>query len=320
MAHKPHHSVQQIQDLPTEIIKRDGSCKRFLAGKKNNSRACLPPPQPVRSALIEGEGAAAKKIKVHRHRYTSIEDIQDIVEQALIAADFVKTARAYIVYREQHKRLRDDRKTLIDVAASVNEYLEQQDWRVNANANQGYSLGGLILNVAGKVIANYWLSHVYPPEVGAAHRDGDIHIHDLDMLAGYCAGWSLRTVPARRVERRAGQGRGEAARSTCRARSARSSTSSARCRTNGPARRRSARSTPTWRRSSARTASTTRRSSSASRSSSTTSTCRRAGARRRRSPTSPSTGPARKTCASRSRSSAARRCRSPTASCSPRWT
>src|SRR5450756_2765865 len=103
---------------------------------------------------------------------------------------------AYIVYREQHKRLRADRKTLMDVAASVNEYLEQQDWRVNANANQGYSLGGLILNTSGKVIANYWLSHVYPPAAGEAHRSGDIHIHDLDMFAGYCAGWSLRNLLA----------------------------------------------------------------------------------------------------------------------------
>lgn len=82
----------------------------------------------------------------------------------------------------------------IDVVPSINEYLQQVDWRVNANANQGYSLGGLILNVSGKVIANYWLSHVYPPAVGQAHRDADFHIHDLDMLSGYCAGWSLRTL------------------------------------------------------------------------------------------------------------------------------
>ncbi|WP_298407826.1 ribonucleoside triphosphate reductase [Janthinobacterium sp.] len=82
----------------------------------------------------------------------------------------------------------------VDVAASINEYLERRDWRVNANANQGYSLGGLILNVSGKVIANYWLDQVYPPEVGAAHREAALHIHDLDMLAGYCAGWSLRTL------------------------------------------------------------------------------------------------------------------------------
>ena len=84
----------------------------------------------------------------------------------------------------------------IDVVQTVREYVDRQDWRVNANANQGYSLGGLILNVSGKVIANYWLSHLYPPAVGAAHREGDLHIHDLDMLSGYCAGWSLRTLLA----------------------------------------------------------------------------------------------------------------------------
>jgi len=82
----------------------------------------------------------------------------------------------------------------INVQDSVQEYLHQRDWRVNANANQGYSLGGLILNTAGKVIANYWLSHVYAPEAGEAHRSGDLHIHDLDMFSGYCAGWSLRTL------------------------------------------------------------------------------------------------------------------------------
>lgn len=84
--------------------------------------------------------------------------------------------------------------TLLDVSSTIDEYLNRQDWRVNANANQGYSLGGLILNSAGKMIANYWLSHVYPLEIGQAHRDGDLHIHDLDMLSGYCAGWSLRTL------------------------------------------------------------------------------------------------------------------------------
>jgi ribonucleoside-triphosphate reductase len=82
----------------------------------------------------------------------------------------------------------------VDVSSSINEYLMRADWRVNANANQGYSLGGLILNVSGKVVANYWLSQVYPATVGQAHREGDLHIHDLDMLAGYCAGWSLRTL------------------------------------------------------------------------------------------------------------------------------
>lgn len=82
----------------------------------------------------------------------------------------------------------------INAASTINEYLSRADWRVNANANQGYSLGGMILNSAGKLIANYWLDEVYEPEAGTAHREGDIHIHDLDMFAGYCAGWSLRTL------------------------------------------------------------------------------------------------------------------------------
>jgi hypothetical protein len=175
-----------------------------------------------------------------------------VVEQTLIAANHLKTARAYIVYREQHAKLRADRKTLVDVESSINEYLNRQDWRVNANANQGYSLGGLILNVSGKVTANYWLSHVYAPEVGEAHRQGDIHIHDLDMLAGYCAGWSLRTLLHEGLN--GVPGKVEAGRrNTCPPPSARSSTSSAPCRTSGPAPRPSPPSTPTWRPSSART-------------------------------------------------------------------
>lgn len=84
----------------------------------------------------------------------------------------------------------------VDPGRSIGEYVGKMDWRVNANANQGYSLGGMILNVAGKVTANYWLDHVYPEEVGRAHRHGDLHIHDLDMLSGYCAGWSLRQLLA----------------------------------------------------------------------------------------------------------------------------
>ncbi|WP_447919555.1 ribonucleoside triphosphate reductase [Achromobacter aegrifaciens] len=123
-----------------------------------------------------------------------VETIQNRVEEALVQAGHWRTARAYIVHREQHARLRSLRHTLVDVESAMEEYLEQRDWRVNANANQGYSLGGLILNVAGKVTANYWLSNVFAPEAGRAHREGDLHIHDLDMLSGYCAGWSLRQL------------------------------------------------------------------------------------------------------------------------------
>ena len=123
-----------------------------------------------------------------------IEQVQDAVEYALFEAGCFTTLRAYIVYRESRTKARDAKQSWVNVESSMNEYLDQLDWRVNANANQGYSLGGLILNVSGKVTANYWLNHIYPPEVGRAHREADIHIHDLDMLSGYCAGWSLRTL------------------------------------------------------------------------------------------------------------------------------
>jgi ribonucleoside-triphosphate reductase (formate) len=181
----------------THIIKRDGTIKPFDARKIHSAL--------LRAGQVTGEfdshvaeqlteKVVVQKIQLQGSTAPHIEQIQDAVEAVLFDAGFRKTLRAYVIYREQHKKLRSDRKTLVDVESSMNEYLQQLDWRVNANANQGYSLGGLILNVSGKVIANYWLSHVYPPEVGEAHRDADIHIHDLDMLAGYCAGWSLRTL------------------------------------------------------------------------------------------------------------------------------
>ena len=187
----------EISGLPREVIKRDGRRVPFDAAKIRSALS-----RAGQAAAEFGEAEAdlltAQVAKVLRHSFRTappdIERIQDIVEQTLIAANHLATARAYIAYRESHKKLREDRKTLVDVEASVNEYLSRQDWRVNANANQGYSLGGLILNVSGKVVANYWLNHVYPPELGEAHRDGSLHIHDLDMLAGYCAGWSLRTL------------------------------------------------------------------------------------------------------------------------------
>ncbi|MHB1173851.1 MAG: ribonucleoside triphosphate reductase [Sulfuriferula sp.] len=196
-SHAAEHPGSVLVSLPSAVIKRDGARAAFDAGKIRSAIQ--------RAGQASGEFDAseaglltAQVVKVLIHKFhgdpPAIESVQDVVEQVLISANHLNTARAYIVYREQHKKLRQDRTTLVDVATSVNEYLEQQDWRVNANANQGYSLGGLILNVSGKVVANYWLSHVYPPEVGQAHRDGDIHVHDLDMLAGYCAGWSLRTL------------------------------------------------------------------------------------------------------------------------------
>lgn len=124
----------------------------------------------------------------------SVEEIQDAVEDVLSESGYKKTAKAYILYREQHSKLRNDNVVMVDAIKSIDDYLDRSDWRVNANANQGYSLGGMILNTSGKVTANYWLSHVYPKEAGEGHRNGDIQIHDLDMLSSYCTGWSLRSL------------------------------------------------------------------------------------------------------------------------------
>ncbi|MCG6861347.1 MAG: ribonucleoside triphosphate reductase [Chromatiaceae bacterium] len=191
-------TVSRLATLPTRVRKRNGVEVSFDA-RKIESAILRAGQASGEFGDLEATGLTTQVIKVISHRLgrgrvPDIEGIQDVVEQTLIAANHFETARAYIVYREQHSRLREDRRALVDVTESVNEYLDRSDWRVAANANQGYSLGGLILNSAGKMIANYWLSHVYSPEIGAAHREGDIHIHDLDMLAGYCAGWSLRSL------------------------------------------------------------------------------------------------------------------------------
>lgn len=124
----------------------------------------------------------------------NVEDIQDCVETVLMNNGYSDVAKSYILYRQKQNERRADIDVVVAVEKTINEYLEKLDWRVQANSNQGYSLGGLILNTSGKVIANYWLSHVYPKYVGDAHRSGSIHIHDLDMLSGYCAGWSLRAL------------------------------------------------------------------------------------------------------------------------------
>jgi len=185
---------------PTGVIKRNGAAVPFDRGLIVSAIAragVATGATDVANAKAHAAPVAAQVLAELRSEgvpYPHVEHIQDLVERALIAAGHTATARAYIAYREQHARLRADARTVVEVESSINEYLDRSDWRVNANANQGYSLGGLILNTAGKVTANYWLSHVYPPGIGHAHRDGALHIHDLDMLAGYCAGWSLRTL------------------------------------------------------------------------------------------------------------------------------
>ncbi|WP_312669476.1 ribonucleoside triphosphate reductase [Stutzerimonas nitrititolerans] len=178
---------------PVSLRKRDGRLVAFERDKI--ARAIEAAGSATGEFDIATAQALAEGIQARlRRRVVDVELVQDTVERVLMEAGHYATARAYIVYRERHGRLRRDRKAIVDVASSMNEYLSREDWRVRANANQGYSLGGLILNVSGKVTANYWLDEVYSPEIGTAHREADLHIHDLDMLAGYCAGWSLRSL------------------------------------------------------------------------------------------------------------------------------
>ena len=124
----------------------------------------------------------------------AVEDVQDAVEIALVQAGFVDVAKSYIVYRKQHQSLREMKSTSLDYKNVVNNYLKINDWRVKENSTVTYSVGGLILSNSGAVTANYWLSEVYDKEIADAHRNADIHIHDLSMLTGYCAGWSLKQL------------------------------------------------------------------------------------------------------------------------------
>ncbi|WP_324734418.1 ribonucleoside triphosphate reductase [Pseudomonas paeninsulae] len=179
---------------PQQLCKRDGSIAAFDLGKIRQAIIAAGEASGEFDEALAGELAEAVLMRLQDSPSIDVEQVQDRVERVLMEAGFYQTARAYIVYRERHGRLRRDRKSLVDVAASMNEYLSREDWRVRANANQGYSLGGLILNVSGKVTANYWLDEVYSETIGLAHREADLHVHDLDMLAGYCAGWSLRSL------------------------------------------------------------------------------------------------------------------------------
>ena len=123
-----------------------------------------------------------------------IEDVQDAVEVVLIQAGYVDVARSYIFYRKARANIREQKATDLDYKKTVDNYLKVNDWRVKENSTVTYSVGGLILSNSGAVTANYWLSEVYDQEIGNAHRNADIHIHDLSMLTGYCAGWSLKQL------------------------------------------------------------------------------------------------------------------------------
>ena len=133
----------------------------------------------------------ANKIKDGR---VAVEDIQDSVESVLIRAGYDDVAKAYILYRRQREKLRNMKSTILDYKELVDSYVKIQDWRVKENSTVTYSVGGLILSNSGAITANYWLSEIYDDEIANAHRNADIHIHDMSMLTGYCAGWSLRQL------------------------------------------------------------------------------------------------------------------------------
>ncbi len=124
----------------------------------------------------------------------AVEDIQDSVENVLIQAGYSDVAKAYMLFRRQHEKIRNMKSTIVDYKDIVDQYLGMGDWRVKENSTVTYSVGGLILSNSGAVTANYWLSEVYDDEIANAHRNGDIHLHDLSMLTGYCAGWSLKQL------------------------------------------------------------------------------------------------------------------------------
>ncbi len=180
-----------------KIKKRNGTIVDFDITKIENAvKKAATASNPTKTLRIK---TFAKKVddeltKKYSDEIPTVEQVQDIVEATLIKLNYPQIAKDYILYRQKRSEMRSDANVMVDVDKTISEYLDQLDWRVNANSNQGYSLGGMILNTAGKVTANYWLSHIYPKAIGEAHRNADLHIHDLDMFSGYCAGWSLRAL------------------------------------------------------------------------------------------------------------------------------
>ncbi len=181
-----------------QVIKRDGSVAKFCLDKisgalvKAFEATQMQYDQDIIDLLalrvtadIQGK---MKDGSVH------VEDIQDSAEKVLEQAGYTDTAKAFILYRKQRERMRNMKSTILDYKEVVDSYVKVEDWRVKENSTVTYSVGGLILSNSGAVTANYWLSEIYDEEIASAHRNADIHIHDLSMLTGYCAGWSLKQL------------------------------------------------------------------------------------------------------------------------------
>jgi len=181
----------------TKIRKRDGRLVDYDISKIENAIA------KAMMSLGDGEIKDCKKMAKITELYLtekfesnipSVEDIQDIVEAVLMKNGYEDVAKAYIIYRRDHEKIRNISNTFLDYKETVDKYLKLADWRVKENSTVTYSVGGLILSNSGAISANYWLSDVYDKEIGQAHKNADIHIHDLSMLTGYCAGWSLKQL------------------------------------------------------------------------------------------------------------------------------
>lgn len=180
------------------VIKRDGKVVNFNLSKIRNAiikafDACNLQynEDTIDFLALKVTSDFQPKIKDER---VSVEDIQDSVESVLIKAGYDEVAKSYILYRKQRERMRNMSNTLLDYKTIVDNYLKVSDWRVKENSTVTYSVGGLILSNSGAITANYWLSEVYDEEIAEAHRNADIHLHDLSMLTGYCAGWSLKQL------------------------------------------------------------------------------------------------------------------------------
>ena len=181
-----------------EVIKRDGEIaefnlnkiteaikKAFKATKKDFTHEIL--------ELLSLRVTADFQSKMEQGKI-SVEQIQDSVEHVLEETGYTDVAKAYILYRKQREKIRNMKNTILDYKDVVNSYVKVEDWRVKENSTVTYSVGGLILSNSGAITANYWLSEIYDTEIAEAHRSGDIHLHDLSMLTGYCAGWSLKQL------------------------------------------------------------------------------------------------------------------------------
>ncbi len=181
-----------------QVVKRDGEIAEFTLTKINDAimKAFNATNMRYNNDIVDllALRVTADFQEKVKDDGVSVEDIQDSVEKVLEQAGYAEAAKAYILYRKQREKIRNMKSTILDYKEVVNNYVKIEDWRVKENSTVTYSVGGLILSNSGAVTANYWLSEIYDQEISEAHRNADIHIHDLSMLTGYCAGWSLKQL------------------------------------------------------------------------------------------------------------------------------